>query len=321
MGTRKRDHPDLSASGRLRLPMPRAMPVRFADALSRLPLFDDLFLRMQAFNLGLVDEYLNELESKLVRELIDTERTPPGTIFVAALAQLWVFGVYEILRTWRHRSNSILGFAARVKASTPAQCRRLIEDKKCELQRSVGHLSADMRWTQYQRAARDQRFRKRLASSVDRFEFTFRRIEALRVALAKHEMPDDAGGRGIPAMNPGYARIDTLSASIQWQTSLRDTPSGQIEVDVLTRKGIAEDCIKLARVRNYPILPRKVQAKLQNRAPKEAWNSWGVHKVSVTLKDGTEYRNVFVGWYKEVLGLGGQHGIPFDPEDIVDVRL
>jgi hypothetical protein len=41
----------------------------------------------------------------------------------------------------------------------------------------------------------------------------------------------------------------------------------------------------------------------------------------VTLEDGTEYRDVFVGWYKEVLGVGGQHGIPFDPEDIVDVRL
>lgn len=301
--------------------MPRAMPVRFGDALCRLPLFDDLFLRMQAFNLGLVDEYLSELESKLTRELIDTERTPPSTIFVTALAQLWVFGVYEILRTWRHRSNSILAFAAKVKGSTLAERRRLIEDKKRELQSSVGHLSADMRWAHYQKAVRDQRFRKRLACSVDRFEFTFRRIEALRVALAKHEMPDDAGGRGIPAMNPGYARIDTVSASIQWQTSLRETPSGHMEVDVLTRKGIAEDCIKLARARNYPILPRKVQVKLQNRAPKDAWNSWGVHKVDVTLEDGTEYRDVFVGWYKEVLGVGGQHGIPFDPEDIVDIRL
>jgi hypothetical protein len=251
------------------------MPVRFGDALCRLPLFDDLFLRMQAFNLGLVDEYLSELESKLTMELIDTERTPSSTIFVAALAQLWVFGVYEILRTWRHRSNSILAFAAKVKSSTLAERRRLIEDKKRELQSSVGHLSADMRWAHYQKAVRDQRFRKRLARFVDRFEFTFRRIEALRVALAKHEMPDDAGGRGIPAMNPGYARIDTVSASIQWQTSLRETPSGHMEVDVLTRKGIAEDCIKLARARNYPILPRKVQVKLQNRAPKDAWNSWG----------------------------------------------
>lgn len=300
--------------------MPGAMPVRFGDALCRLPLFDDLFLRMQAFNLGVVDEYLSGLENELVRELVDRERTPPSTIFVAALAQLWVFGVYEILRTWRHRSNSILAFAARVKSSTPTERRRLLNDKERELQNSAGRLSADMRWGQYQKAVRDQRFRKRLAQSVDRFEFTFRRIEALRVALAKHEMPDDAGGRGIPAMNPGYARIDTLSASIQWQTSLCEMASGHVEVDVLTRKGIAEDCIKLARIRNRPILPRKVQIKLQNRASKEAWHSWGIHKVNVTLENGTEYRNVFVGWYKEILSVTGHHGIPFDPEDIVDIR-
>jgi hypothetical protein len=66
--------------------------------LQSLRLFDDLAFTMQALNLGTVHEFLLHLENDLLRELIEFERTPPNTMFVSAISQLWVYGLYELLR-------------------------------------------------------------------------------------------------------------------------------------------------------------------------------------------------------------------------------
>jgi hypothetical protein len=72
----------------------------FADLQWNLPLFDDLFLSMQGQNVMLVDFYLRDLERDLLRELVEIERTPfPATLIVSALSQMWIFAVYELLRT------------------------------------------------------------------------------------------------------------------------------------------------------------------------------------------------------------------------------
>src|ERR1035441_1404846 len=46
------------------------------DALQKLPLFEDLFLGIQAQNLDIVDGYLEHLETELLREYMEIERTP-----------------------------------------------------------------------------------------------------------------------------------------------------------------------------------------------------------------------------------------------------
>jgi hypothetical protein len=82
--------------------------VSFAEFLWKLPLFDDLFLSMQGQNVILVDLYLRDLERDLLRELIEIERTPfPATLIVSALSQMWIFAVYELLRTWRQRVKDL----------------------------------------------------------------------------------------------------------------------------------------------------------------------------------------------------------------------
>jgi hypothetical protein len=283
------------------------------EALEKLPLFDDVFLRMQAFSLSLLNQWLNQLEAELVADLITQERTPPDTMFVAAIGQLWVFGIYELLRTWRQRANDLLDFASRVRAAKGPARRKLIDEKKRALQRpGLDQLGSDMRWSQFRKVINSVRFTDRLTKAVDKFEYTFRRLEALRVALAKHEMPK---AKGIPATFPGYARIDTVTGSILWQTSLMGN-----EVDVLTRRGIADDCIAIARARKRPIFSRSIQQKLQ-RISKADWFAWGVHRIVVTLKDGTEHADVFVAWYKEIVGIGGNNVRPFKVEDVIAVRL
>ncbi|MFL9927652.1 hypothetical protein PQR62_25525, partial [Herbaspirillum lusitanum] len=73
-------------------------------ALAKLHFFwDDMFLRSQANNVALVDKFLTELEYQNLRNLIDEERTPQGTYFLLAQSQMWIFAVYELLRTWDQR--------------------------------------------------------------------------------------------------------------------------------------------------------------------------------------------------------------------------
>ena len=47
---------------------------RINDALQSLPLFEDLFLRMQALNLDIVDGYIEEVEGQLLREYMEIEQ-------------------------------------------------------------------------------------------------------------------------------------------------------------------------------------------------------------------------------------------------------
>ncbi len=76
--------------------------VGIAEALRTLPLFDEPYLHMQAMNLDIIDRFLLDQERHLLHEYMELERTPfPSTVFVSALSQLWLFGLYELLRTWR----------------------------------------------------------------------------------------------------------------------------------------------------------------------------------------------------------------------------
>src|SRR5260370_16782726 len=63
-------------------------------------------------------------------------------------------------------------------------------------------------------------------------ERMFRRIEALRMNLAKHEV---AKTDGVPAIAPGYGRIHILTGSIQWQVDL-----GGNAVELVTRQDLGD---------------------------------------------------------------------------------
>ena len=78
------------------------------DGLRALPLVaDDLYLQMQAFNLGVVDSILNDQEDQLLVEYYVEERTPISTLVVVAIAQLWVFGTVRIAADLAAASDSV----------------------------------------------------------------------------------------------------------------------------------------------------------------------------------------------------------------------
>ena len=124
--------------------------------------------------------------------------------------------------------------------------------------------------------------------------------------LAKHEIPNRGGG-GL-ALAPGYARIDTIDRCLIWQLDL-----GNRQVEGVSRKMIANQCRALILDRADRILPLSVQNVVQNY-PRQ---SYGVHRVAMTLRNGTQHSGVFVAWAKEVLG---NYSPPFDARDVVGVR-
>src|SRR5688572_16171344 len=78
------------------------------EALISLPLFDDPYLQIQAHNLEIVDKILTQMERDVLREYFEAESTPASALVLSALSQLWIFGLYEVLRTWRQRVSKVL---------------------------------------------------------------------------------------------------------------------------------------------------------------------------------------------------------------------
>jgi hypothetical protein len=281
-----------------------------AEALQSLPLFEDIFLRMQAMNLDLVDSYLQNLEAELLQEYIDEERTPlQSAVLVSGLSQLWIFGLYELLRTWRQRATGVIKFALELKGlegtareKKIAQCREKIRKE------SESALGKRYYWEPFSSVATDDNFVSHLQMAFDQTEVLFRRIEALRISLAKHEVPKS---KGVIAMAPGYGRIDLGTGSIYWQIILKGN-----QVDLVSRREIADMCRHVAEDLSRLILPQKVQ-KMVAALKEEAY---GLTRVTVILNDGTEYRNIFVAWNKVLLFVGGQESEPFDARQVVDIR-
>ena len=279
-----------------------------AEVLCSLPLFDDLYLRMQASNLEIVDGFLRDQERALLLEYLQLERAPmPSMMFVSALSQLWVFGIYELLRTWRQRVSNVLAFVYELRKVGPGDRPGFIEQRREIVEKASRHALVS-RWRDFLLVAEDPKLVQHLEGAFDNSELVFRRIESLRISLAKHEVPKSGGAE---ALGPGYARLDEMTGSIWWQVVLREN-----EVDTMTRREIAEECLGMAEDRSRQILPREVQPKL-DAIPK---HSYALRRVTVTLRDGTSFRGVWVAYCKLAVRVDGhRRSCPFDAREVVDV--
>jgi hypothetical protein len=98
----------------------RIDPMGIFKSLRKLHLLgDDPYMRTQATNLGIVDHYITELEYRVLKELHQTERTPPLTHFLSAQSQMWIFAAYELLRTWRQRVREIIQWSEQKALEVP----------------------------------------------------------------------------------------------------------------------------------------------------------------------------------------------------------
>lgn len=165
---------------------------------------------------------------------------------------------------------------------------------------------ADVRWQVFERAA-DPQFVEELRSAVNRTELTFRDFEAIRLTLAKHEVPRQ---RGMYAAAPGYGRVDMSDGSFYWQVELGDN-----EVTMLSRRALA-DALRASGTPNNRILPASIQEQLVGMEHQR----YGVNRVVVVLDDGTEITGVHVLWATVVGRVEGHDDVPFDVWRVTEVR-
>jgi hypothetical protein len=177
---------------------------KLQDALFRLQLLgDDPYLRMQVFNLALVDQFVTQLEQEVLEKLIQEERTPiPETAFPSAQSQMWIFAAYEIGRTWRARADSIIKWAEN----------GILESRLQALEKEVGylHFGRQFRAAQIKRVLADPSIIDRLKDDL----IPFARMEAIRVSIAKHEIK---GRKNSVALRPGYGRINQWFGSLDYE--------------------------------------------------------------------------------------------------------
>jgi hypothetical protein len=98
-------------------------------------LFDELYLGMQAMNVGVMDLHIEEMEQSLWNLYMEMERTPvPEATLVSALSQMWVFALYELLRTWRQRVRELVDYGDKLRSAGKSEKKKLIAEKRTRLQ-------------------------------------------------------------------------------------------------------------------------------------------------------------------------------------------
>lgn len=185
-------------------------PGTLPQALRRLTLLgDDPFLSMQATNLGLVDAFLNQLESQLMKARVLEDGTPINAPFVTAQTQMWIFAAYELLRTWKQRARETMKLIQQARTET-----RLTQLEK---PLNYRHAARELRAHQLRTIAALPDALEVLDADLRRIHVTFGLMEALRMSLAKHEVPKQSGS---VAFAPGYGRINLWNGSIDFELSV-----------------------------------------------------------------------------------------------------
>lgn len=202
-------------------------PHALTDALQSLYLLgDDLYLRLQVTNIGIVDQFIMELEYRVLRRLIDEERTPADdATFLNAQSQMWIFATYELLRTWMQRAKEVLTLARSGK----------LEVRVADLEADQGyaHVGRQMRAVQLRAVLDSPTLLTRIEDDLRRAHIPFRRMEFVRMALAKHEV---AKQKHSIALAPGYGRINMWCGSLDYQME-----KGQVILGNISRRDIADE--------------------------------------------------------------------------------
>jgi hypothetical protein len=278
------------------------------DVLRSLPLVDgDHYIGMQATNLAIIAAMLKPMEDDVAGEYAYTDRLPiDGFLRISALSQLWIFGVYEFLRTWRQwvedvlkRCNSLDSLDAERRNE---QLKQGLEDLRRESRASPGGVPYSRG---FELAATDSGYRQRLQEALYRSDLPFRRIEAVRIHLAKHEIPKgNEYGSGA-----GYGRID-VDRSVQFHV-----PLGDNEVTMVSRRGIEKALRRMADGSPLFVISEALQKQVAT-LPK---SSCGMRRVHMTLDDGTTHEGA-IAWTRHIVWVKDHPMPPFDARRVVAIQ-
>lgn len=194
-----------------------------------IPLCNDVWLGMQARNIAIVDmQLIRQVETQALAEFLETEHTPvPTLMFLSAVSQMWVFSLYEFLRTWRQKAKEIIEVADELAAMPDDDRAAFLARKVVSARRKEQFvLNAPHYFTDQMAQAGDPAFVTPIRDYLTKSEGIFRECEALRVTLAKHEVPRT---RGLHAETPGYGRMSNYTGSLYWHFVNKDGFTERVE--------------------------------------------------------------------------------------------
>jgi hypothetical protein len=210
-----------------------------------IPMADDVYLGMQARNIAIIDlAVLRKLETQALDEFFsEDERISADTsMTLSALSQMWIFALYEFLRTWRQRARTLLGFVEKLSAlaseeERTAYVKGITEDVKTKA-RLVK--LAPIFFQEHVSKIREVQFITEIRNYKAKTDDLFREIEAIRMPLAKHEI---AGREKLFAEAPGYGGINKLTGSMNWQVVLDENT-----VTIIDRRELANKFLGILSV-------------------------------------------------------------------------
>jgi hypothetical protein len=186
---------------------------------------DDVYLVSQATNLGIVDNFITDIEYQVLKELNEIERTPELTFFLGAQSQMWVFAAYELLRTWKQRSEDMI-----VTANNGGLTLKLKELKRRN--KDFMHFGRELRIMQIENIINNPSVITEIKNQLSHLHIPYVRLEYIRVCIAKHEV---RGRDKSIAMTPGYGRINSWCGSLDY-----DFTNGQDSMGYISRRDIAD---------------------------------------------------------------------------------
>jgi hypothetical protein len=157
-------------------------------------------------NVGISDSVITKHEYALLREYIEIERTPGETAMaVSALSQMWVYGLYEVLRMWRNRRFQFTRL--RDNGGVDLKLSSLPDD-------DPSNLTVEFRRKQLEQFRSDSGYRDRIETTWAKIEPVYRLTELFRINLAKHTAPGK--DTTIPRA-PGYGRINRWCGAMDYE--------------------------------------------------------------------------------------------------------
>jgi hypothetical protein len=211
---------------------------------SSIPLCDDLWLGMQAQNIAIVDHIIRQFEQQaLQRYYAEDSFSIADLAPLSAVSQMWVFALYEFLRTWMQRASKLIGYFEKLAAQkTPEEREAYMQKITDEAKERAKHIRiAPQFYTVHVGRVGNSDFIKGIREYRDEIKHLFRSVEAIRLPLAKHEMAGSKSEKFM-AEAPGYGRVDTQTGSMYWQINL---PDGY--VDVINRHNLADGFMSMKR--------------------------------------------------------------------------
>ncbi|EMJ98761.1 MULTISPECIES: hypothetical protein [unclassified Leptospira] len=174
-------------------------PKKIHSAFQKLILFDNAFLNMQAMNVAATDQLIMNWEYSLLHDYIRSDSTPlESVILISALSQMWIFGTYELLRTWRQQ----------IREHLDPKSNKFYANAETDQNLSEAY------WLKNREKFKDASFAKKAKNQYDKMEPIFRCIEDIRVNLAKHEAPKSDK---FKPRAPGYGRININCGSLDYE--------------------------------------------------------------------------------------------------------